>query len=268
MGERPKILEQYEDIQHDPLTFPPDDFEGMTIEEAVEIIKEWFFENFEDPAHSTPYESAEGGYQYIWGGPYDARDVIANIFADTASDELIEAAIKEIESYGWEWVPNETRRQPPDEEEPPEPPRDDASTLHAEMLQRIASLEEALAQLPGGLSGIGHNRPPEPIEVFPLTVVDQRELATAIEVLKAQPVEPKDDGRAATEAAGTLQAKAQKIRKWLAKQADAFISEAVKEAGKEFGKWAPRAFWALVLDRIFSVHEIVGEWLSRIHHPF
>lgn len=146
MTERPKVLENWDEVQHDPLTLPPDDFEGMSIEDAVEKIKDWFFENFEDPVHSTPYISAEGGYQYIWGGPYSARDIIENIFADAASQELIDAAIEELESEGWDWVPSSNRRQPPEEDEPPS---EDASTLHAKMLRRIASLEEAMAQLPG-----------------------------------------------------------------------------------------------------------------------
>ena len=58
MSERPKILEHWDEVQHDPLTLPPDDFDGMSTDDAVELIKEWFFENFEDPVHSTPYESA------------------------------------------------------------------------------------------------------------------------------------------------------------------------------------------------------------------
>lgn len=269
MIERPKILELWDEIQHDPLTLPPDKFDGMSTEEAVELIKEWFFENFENPVHSLPYISAEGGYQYIWGGPYNARDIISNVFADTASEELIEAAIEEIESEGWEWAPNSGRRQPPDEEEPPDLPLEDASTLHAEMLRRLSSLEKAMAQLPGVSPGIGHNRPPEPIEEFPLTIADRTEIASAIDVLKAQPVEPQDEGKAATEAAETLKSKGQKVREWLAQQADTFISETVKEAGKEFGKWSGRAvIWSIILDKLFSVHQIVGQWLSQIHLPF
>ena len=269
MSERPKILEQWDEIQRDPLTIPPDEFEGMSIDDAVELIKEWFFENFEDPAQHTPYESAEGGYQYIWGGPYDARDIIENVFADTASSELIEAAIQEIQSEGLEWVPHSRRLQAPDEEEPRESSLDDVSALHTEMLRRISSLEEAMTQMSAGVAGIGHNHPPEPIEEFPLTVADQREITVAIDVLKAQPIEPQDDGKSATEAAETLKSKGQKIGEWLAKQADNFVSEAVKEAGKEFGKWGTRAaIWAIILDKLFSVHEIVGQWVSHIHLPF
>lgn len=269
MSERSKSLEQWDEVQHDPLSFPPDYFEGMSIDDAIELIKEWFFENFEGPEHHTPYESREGGYQYIWGGPYEARDIIENVFADTASSELIEAAIKEIESEGWEWVPHSRRLQAPDEEEPPESSLRDVSTLHAEMLRRISSLEEAMEQLPDGVAGIGHNHPPEPIEASPLSVADQIEITAAIAVLKVQPIEPQDDGKSATVAAETLKSKGQKIGEWLAKQADAFVSEAVKEAGKEFGKWGTRAtLWTIILDKLFSVHEIVGQWLSQIHLPF
>jgi hypothetical protein len=43
----------------------------------------------------------------------------------------------------------------------------------------------------------------------------------------------------------------------------------VKEAGKEFGKWVTRtAVWSLVLDKLFSVRQIVGQWLSQMHLLF
>jgi hypothetical protein len=54
MSERPRILTDWDEVQHDPLTLPPDDFQGIDIEDAVEKIKDWFFENFEDPVQSTP----------------------------------------------------------------------------------------------------------------------------------------------------------------------------------------------------------------------
>jgi hypothetical protein len=66
LAQRPKILETWEEVQHDPLTLPPDNFDGLSQDEAAELIKDWFLQNFEDPAHHTPYESAEGGYEYIW----------------------------------------------------------------------------------------------------------------------------------------------------------------------------------------------------------
>jgi hypothetical protein len=105
----------WDEIQHAPLSPPPEDFEGLSVAEASELIKDWFFENFEDPVHSTPYESREGGYQYIWGGPYETGEVIRDVFANVASNEIIDAAIEAIEREGLEWVPNERRRQPPED---------------------------------------------------------------------------------------------------------------------------------------------------------
>jgi hypothetical protein len=102
--------------QLDPLSPPPEDFDGLGVEEAVKLIKQWFFTNFEDPVHNTPHaDGSEGGYQYIWGGPYDTDDVIRNVFADVASDETINAAIEAIQNDGFLWVPNERRIQPPDD---------------------------------------------------------------------------------------------------------------------------------------------------------
>ena len=36
----------------------------MSIEEAVDLIKEWFDENFEDPSQHTPRD--DGEFVYIW----------------------------------------------------------------------------------------------------------------------------------------------------------------------------------------------------------
>lgn len=67
----------------------------------------WFFANYEDPAVRTPYESAEGGYQWIWGGPFEALDVLIEQFPD-ASYDVIERAVKRIEAQGiTEWAPVE-----------------------------------------------------------------------------------------------------------------------------------------------------------------
>ncbi len=71
----------------------------------IDALVEWFFERFEDPAQRLPYESAEGGYQWIYGGPYDAREELGDNFHDEAED-IIEAAVDEIESDGLtDWAP-------------------------------------------------------------------------------------------------------------------------------------------------------------------
>ncbi|MFN7934747.1 MAG: DUF262 domain-containing protein [Bryobacteraceae bacterium] len=71
--------------------------------ETVEKMIEWFFKHYKDPADGVPYDSGEGGYQYVLGGPYNARDVLQEEF-ENVPDLLIEDAIKKINSSGWDWV--------------------------------------------------------------------------------------------------------------------------------------------------------------------
>jgi hypothetical protein len=264
MAKLPIVLESNDVPEHDPLSIPPD-VRGMSQEDAIEAIKEWFFENFEDPVQRTPYQTAEGGYIYIWGGPYETRDIVENIFADTASDKLIEAAVEDIEREGDIWVPNSNRHQPPDYEDREEP---DARQLHEEMQRRIRALGEALTRAPAAPAGIGHNRPPEPLDLEPLDANDRAEISTALAALEAQSVEPSDKGKAAGEALAKLETKREKLGKWLKLQGIVFTEEAIKEAGKQFGKWAPAAFWLLVLDLMFGVSQSVGAWLKIIHSSF
>lgn len=136
--------------------------------EAIEAIEEWLFENFEDPANSTPHDSGEGGYQYIWGGPDDTRDIIENVFADIASDALISAAVDSLNRESHVWVPSIRRRRAPDDDYVPDPPSD-AAALHAELQQRLLLLEEAVTALQVSPPGLGHNNPPEEIEPIPYT---------------------------------------------------------------------------------------------------
>ena len=41
-------------------------------DKQLEYMHAWFHRYYQDPVHETPHESAEGGYIYIWGGPYNA----------------------------------------------------------------------------------------------------------------------------------------------------------------------------------------------------
>jgi hypothetical protein len=259
---RPAILDAWEEVQHDPLTIPPDNFSGMSLDDAVEIITAWFYENFENPVHRTPYESAEGGYQYIWGGPYETRDIIENVFADSASPEIIDAAISELENDSDVWVPSSHRQQPPDDDELPEAPN--VAEAYAEMQKRVSALEEALAHTPKGSPGIGHNKPPEPLTPEPLNESDKNDLKEVLATLKAQPEQPTDQGKAAETAFVKFEILRNKLGAWLAQQGLVFTTEAVKEAGKQFGKWAPAAFWLWIMDNMFHVSQAVQTWLHIV----
>jgi PIN like domain len=73
--------------------------EGASVEEMVK----WFYENYEDPANGVPYESAEGGYQYYAGGPYDPMEELQEQFPDVPF-ERIELATDQIYVDGSDWV--------------------------------------------------------------------------------------------------------------------------------------------------------------------
>jgi hypothetical protein len=76
--------------------------EPVTSEQMVE----WFLENYKDPADGVPYDSAEGGYQYWSGGPYDAREEIWSQFPDASASEIDEA-VSVVERNCFEWVRRE-----------------------------------------------------------------------------------------------------------------------------------------------------------------
>lgn len=102
--------------------FTPSQFRRLSRRRKVEAMVQWFHENYEDPAVRMPYESAEGGYQWIWGGPYDAREQIGDQFSDVSDEAAIEEAAAEITSDGlFDWAPKARRedyRQDDDWNEP------------------------------------------------------------------------------------------------------------------------------------------------------
>lgn len=80
-----------------------DSFRNADPEIQRDVMETWFRKNFEDPAERTPYESAEGGYIWIWGGPYDAREELQSEFSNIVPEELIEELADELESECPEW---------------------------------------------------------------------------------------------------------------------------------------------------------------------
>jgi hypothetical protein len=108
----------------------------------------WFYSNFEDPAEETPYETAEGGYKFVWGGPYDAAEQLWSEFEGIVSDKLLDEIVAEVESDGIsEWAPGHAhaaiqQRHKDAEEDGPEGP--------SEMLQWRPSQGVIIAPLRAG----------------------------------------------------------------------------------------------------------------------
>jgi hypothetical protein len=74
-------------------------------ERAAKWLMTWFLQRYEDPVDVCPYESAEGGFQYIWGGPHNAGDVLIDAWSDIFTEAFLEqvAARLEEEQDCYEW---------------------------------------------------------------------------------------------------------------------------------------------------------------------
>ncbi|WEX78119.1 hypothetical protein PYH37_002971 [Sinorhizobium numidicum] len=100
--------------------FTPSQFKRPSKPRKIEAMVQWFHANFEDPANRTPYNSQEGGYQWIWGGPFDADEELQDQFSDLADFDVIQAAVAEVTNDGiYEWE----RVADPDDYEDVEPDR-------------------------------------------------------------------------------------------------------------------------------------------------
>lgn len=75
-------------------------------DEQLELLERWFRSRYEDPAQRTPYEGREGGYIYIWGGPYDAREELSN-FDEVVPDDVIDELVDTLEQECHVWAPTE-----------------------------------------------------------------------------------------------------------------------------------------------------------------
>ncbi|MCB5177588.1 hypothetical protein [Microvirga lenta] len=197
----------------------------MNTDERVEAMAQWFLANFEDPAQETPYESAEGGYQWVWGGPYDAREELGNAFAPIATDDEIERAASLVEEEGiMDWAPSSNRFIEEDDDSGPYYENGDeifaapnpSAPEPAEVVRReLDELEEMVLEWRRDHPGIGHNRPPDPIEDS-LTLNDIDQITTGIAEARSQLDNPFPDPDPPKAAESRFRRIAQKIRTYLA----------------------------------------------------
>jgi hypothetical protein len=81
----------------------------------LDAMRVWFEEHFSDP-NILPYDSAEGGYQWIWGGPFDADEELPSEFGGLIGDDVIEELASELVNENMEWSGNPDLYQPEDNE--------------------------------------------------------------------------------------------------------------------------------------------------------
>lgn len=234
----------------DELFAPERTMVGLEGDDLKEAIKDWFLSNFEDPAQSTPYESREGGYQYIWGGPYDAREEIHGYFGDDISEEVIDAVVQELENEAVEWAPHSNRIYDED------PPNDD----YANLQQSLNVLQDRLADVRSVSPAIGDNKPPESIGVPPYTSDDEADIRRLIELLRAPEPELLQNADKVLEAATLFKIRGEKIQEFFKEQgkkfADGFSSQ--------MGKRAADAIWVGLAVALLGAYNAVGQLLSRV----
>jgi len=87
--------------------YDPETLRSTAREQQLETMEAWFRTRYEDPAEHMPYESREGGYLWIWGGPYDAEDELRSEFEGTVPEDVIEELASTLSDECPEWAPIE-----------------------------------------------------------------------------------------------------------------------------------------------------------------
>lgn len=285
--------------------YSDDDFEkGVTRSQLkrlghvrqIEYMLHWFGRNFEDPANETPYNSEEGGYLYIWGGPYDAAEELFDEFGDIVPETRIQEVIDEVEREGLtDWAPGpdhpdherareewaDENREDDQEDSPLQQmlkmleggivPRFGGSherEQRREILSRLDELEAHLEILKPAHGGIGHNHPPEDETVVP-TIEEAQTATTEIrgELLKEVP-----DALVVARATSRLQT----AIGWLLKKADMAADSFAKSLGDGTGKAAALVVGAYATSKVFpglaksgsDVLSATTDWLHTITWPF
>jgi hypothetical protein len=76
----------------------------LTPEAQREIMMNWFAARYEDPVHRTPYDSSEGGYIWIYGGPFDAEEELRGEFEGIVDDKIIEDLAESLSHECSDWT--------------------------------------------------------------------------------------------------------------------------------------------------------------------
>jgi|HubBroStandDraft_6_1064221.scaffolds.fasta_scaffold164661_3 hypothetical protein len=239
-----------------------------------ELMRLWFLQNFEDPAENTPYESAEGGYQYIWGGPYDTREELENKFSGIAPGSLIDEVTNQLDRHGpGEWAPVQKAEdwedidwsERYDEPESLDFYQNEPTSQYGSPEERKArdNASTALTRLESSLErrrpiGIGHNQPPEDLDP-----PEVQAIRAAAHELKVEFGQQNPNIATVKRWAAPLRNALIQCGKWAAKKADKAVDAAMTVLGTAAG--------GLILSQCFpslhSAFEAIIQWLEIAAKP-
>jgi hypothetical protein len=270
----------------------------------IEYMLYWFKQYYEDPSNDTPYESQEGGFQYIWGGPYDASDVLFNEFGHLVREEsILEAASLLTQEGTFDWAPSSrhpnrgiTPEDNPfgvDSFEDLEPPSEleaaEDALRHIEealdrgaiplyggaaelalrqaILLRIANLYDALPLTTPAFGGIGHNNPPDDSANGELDIG-----LRAAQNIGAELRLPAPDAKSVAKSTSILLS----ITKWVGAKLDIAFDAFAKSIGDAAGKatiigvglsLSPQ-IKALIANSFSEIVTLTAKWLGSITAMF
>jgi len=105
------------------------------------------------------------------------------------------------------------------------------------------------------------------VQEIPFTAADRAAALTAIATIKSLPAEPATPSADAVEAATKLISIGKGVHAYFVKQGDAFVSEAIKSAESEVGKWAMRTPALLFLAELLTkLGQAVITWVASLPH--
>jgi HEPN superfamily RiboL-PSP-like protein len=73
---------------------------SLGVQEAV--MRVWFHEHY-DPPDELPYDGREGGYQFIFGGPYDPEEELESEFGEIVPESVINELARKLWNLHSEW---------------------------------------------------------------------------------------------------------------------------------------------------------------------
>ena len=258
-----------------PVSEVPDLSDCETEDERIEAMQQWFLENFEDPAQEMPYDGREGGYQYIWGGPFDLWEELGEAFGDQVEQEEIDKAADGLSDQAHDWAPAGHRIQQPDEDDrepvPPLPERLEALGGQLDTIEQgVDHFLEVGIDEDEPEHGIGHNMPPREVpdnwfdvEDPPLTRNDLLAIKESIAELRVELAKPDPATNADVEVVTRAEGLFSRFRRFVLKLGTAAAVGLVGGIAKHIGEAYAAAHPELITAAVDAANTIT-HWMMSL----